>query len=74
MSSAASTASAANTPATFEPLSIGEVAQRIVLIRGQRVVLRSSTLLSRFRRFPAVTSFQIKDLQARFGSFGSGTL
>jgi hypothetical protein len=34
-----SAASAAPIAAAFEPLSIGEVAQRIVLIRGQRVVL-----------------------------------
>lgn len=39
MSGAASTGKAANIATAFEPLSIGEVAQRIVLIRGQRVVL-----------------------------------
>lgn len=36
MSSAGPTSTVA---AAFEPLSIDEVAQRIVLIRGQRVVL-----------------------------------
>ena len=75
MSSAASTASAANTPATFEPLSIGEVAQRIVLIRGQRVVLdtdlaafygettkRFNQQVSRNRaRFPEDFMFQLSD-------------
>ena len=39
MSGAASTGKAAIIATAFEPLSIGEVAQRIVLIRGQRVVL-----------------------------------
>jgi triacylglycerol lipase len=34
---------------------------------------RSSTLWSRFRRFPAITSFQIKDLQAHGGNLCSGT-
>ena len=75
MSSATSTASAANTPATFEPLSIGEVAQRIVLIRGQRVVLdtdlaafygettkRFNQQVSRNRaRFPEDFMFQLSD-------------
>jgi ORF6N domain len=59
----------------FEPLSIGEVAQRIVLIRGQRVVLdtdlaafygettkRFNQQVSRNRaRFPADFMFQLSD-------------
>jgi hypothetical protein len=75
MSSAATTASAPNTPAAFEPLSIGEVAQRIVLIRGQRVVLdtdlaafygettkRFNQQVSRNRaRFPEDFMFQLSD-------------
>jgi hypothetical protein len=75
MSRAAATASAANIPAAFEPLSIGEVAQRIVLIRGQRVVLdtdlaafygettkRFNQQVSRNRaRFPEDFMFQLSD-------------
>ena len=75
MSSAATTASAPNTPAAFEPLSIGEVAQRIVLIRSQRVVLdtdlaafygettkRFNQQVSRNRaRFPDDFMFQLSD-------------
>ena len=75
MSSAADTASTANTPAVFEPLSIGEVAQRIVLIRGQRVVLdpdlaafygettkRFNQQVRRNRaRFPEDFMFQLSD-------------
>ncbi len=59
----------------FEPLSIGEVAQRIVLIRGQRVVLdtdlaafygettkRFNQQVSRNRaRFPEDFMFQLSD-------------
>jgi hypothetical protein len=72
MSSAVPTA---NTATAFEPLSIGEVAQRIVLIRGQRVVLdtdlaafygettkRFNQQVSRNRaRFPQDFMFQLSD-------------
>lgn len=72
MSSAASTASIAT---AFAPLSIGEVAQRIVLIRGQRVVLdtdlaafygettkRFNQQVNRNRaRFPEDFMFQLSD-------------
>lgn len=72
MSSAASTTSIAT---AFEPLSIGEVAHRIVLIRGQRVVLdtdlaafygettkRFNQQVSRNRaRFPEDFMFQLSD-------------
>lgn len=72
MNSAATTTTA---PAAFEPLSIGEVAQRIVLIRGQRVVLdtdlaafygettkRFNQQVSRNRaRFPEDFMFQLTD-------------
>jgi hypothetical protein len=75
MYSSSTKASAANTPAAFEPLSIGEVAQRIVLIRGQRVVLdtdlaafygettkRFNQQVSRNRaRFPEDFMFQLSD-------------
>jgi hypothetical protein len=70
-----SAASAAPIAAAFEPLSIGEVAQRIVLIRGQRVVLdtdlaafygettkRFNQQVSRNRaRFPEDFMFQLSD-------------
>ena len=63
------------TAVAFEPLSIGEVAQRIVLIRGQRVVLdtdlaafygettkRFNQQVSRNRaRFPEDFIFQLSD-------------
>jgi hypothetical protein len=72
MSSAAATTA---TVAAFEPLSIGEVAQRIVLLRGQRVVLdtdlaafygettkRFNQQVSRNRaRFPEDFMFQLTD-------------
>jgi hypothetical protein len=72
MSAAPAKASAA---VAFEPLSIGEVAQRIVLIRGQRVVLdtdlaafygettkRFNQQVSRNRaRFPEDFMFQLSD-------------
>ena len=75
MSSAVGSASVANTAVAFEPLSIGEVAQRIVLIRGQRVVLdtdlaafygettkRFNQQVSRNRaRFPEDFMFQLSD-------------
>lgn len=75
MSSAAGSASVANAAVAFEPLSIGEVAQRIVLIRGQRVVLdtdlaafygettkRFNQQVSRNRaRFPDDFMFQLSD-------------
>jgi hypothetical protein len=62
-------------PSAFEPLSIGEAAQRIVLIRGQRVVLdtdlaafygettkRFNQQVSRNRaRFPEDFMFQLSD-------------
>ena len=75
MSGAASTGKAAIIATAFEPLSIGEVAQRIVLIRGQRVVLdtdlaafygettkRFNQQVSRNRaRFPEDFMFQLTD-------------
>ncbi len=75
MSGAAPTASTTSAATAFEPLSIGEVAQRIVLIRGQRVVLdtdlaafygettkRFNQQVSRNRaRFPEDFMFQLGD-------------
>ena len=75
MSGAASTGKAAIIATAFEPLSIGEVAQRIVLIRGQRVVLDTDLAAfygetsKRFNqqvsgnraRFPEVFMFQLTD-------------
>jgi hypothetical protein len=68
-------AATANIATAFEPLSIGEVAQRIVLIRGQRVVLdtdlaafygestkRLNQQVNRNRaRFPEDFMFQLSD-------------
>ena len=47
--------------------------ERQLLKRRQAVEHRSSTLWSRFRRFSAGPSFQIKDLRALCGIFCSGT-
>jgi len=88
MSGAASTGNAANIAAAFEPLSIGEVAQRIVLIRGQRVVLdsdlaafygettkRFNQQVSRNRtRFPEDFMFQLSDEEAAALRLQSATL
>ena len=75
MSGVSPKADTVNTAVAFEPLSIGEVAQRIVLIRGQRVVLdtdlaafygettkRFNQQVSRNRaRFPEDFMFQLSD-------------
>lgn len=47
------------------PLSIGEIAQRIHLIRGQRVVLDADLAASTARR-PSVSNQQVRRNLARF--------
>ena len=88
MSGAANTGNAAITAAAFEPLSSGEVAQRIVLIRGQRVVLdtdlaafygettkRFNQQVSRNRaRFPEDFMFQLSDKEFAALRLQSATL
>ena len=85
MSTAANTGTGT---ATAQPLSIGEIAQRILLIRGQRVVLdtdlagfygettkRFNQQVSRNRqRFPEDFVFQLSDEEAAASRLQSATL